>query len=85
VLDQNVKSQSIVDQLTILTIKGVCFLHCRWYTLRFCVARLLSKQNSPEANEAWRTLISHNPDSSDFYRGYLANEGLSAGMVLTFV
>ncbi|KAG6833055.1 hypothetical protein H0H87_012066 [Tephrocybe sp. NHM501043] len=39
--------------------------------------RLLSKLGSEEAEHAWRALIEHNPDSYDYYRGYLTNQGLS--------
>jgi hypothetical protein len=42
-------------------------------------ARILSKQQVPEADEAWRALIQHNPDRYESFRGYLENLGLPLG------
>lgn len=42
-------------------------------------ARILSKQRVPEADEAWRALIQHNPDRYESFRGYLENLGLPLG------
>ncbi|KIM42317.1 hypothetical protein M413DRAFT_444742 [Hebeloma cylindrosporum] len=60
VLDRNSRSRSIVDRTSILEIR----------------ARILSKQQAPEADEAWRALIQHNPDRYESFRGYLENLGL---------
>ncbi|KDR72571.1 hypothetical protein GALMADRAFT_252705 [Galerina marginata CBS 339.88] len=61
VLDSSSKSRSIVDRTAILEIR----------------ARLLSKLKSPDAEEAWRALIEHNPDNYGSYRGYFENLGLA--------
>ncbi len=41
-------------------------------------ARLLSKLKSEEAEHAWRVLIDHNPDCTDYYNGYLASQNISS-------
>lgn len=60
VLDTSSKSRAIVDRTAILETR----------------ARILSKQKSPEAEEAWRALIDHNSDSYEYYRGYLKHLGI---------
>lgn len=45
----------------------------------FLLARILSKQKSPKAEEAWRALIEHNSDSYEYYRGYLKYLGIDDG------
>ncbi|KAG6836733.1 hypothetical protein H0H93_004139 [Arthromyces matolae] len=62
-LDVNSKSRAIVDRAAIMEFR----------------ARLLSKLKSEEAEHAWRSLIEHNPDSHEYYSGYLSNQGLSLG------
>jgi len=59
---------------------------CRyWFSNSNCsnfllpAARILSKQQVPEADEAWRALIQHNPDRYESFRGYLENLGLPLG------
>jgi hypothetical protein len=52
------------------------------------LARILTKQKSPEAEEAWHALIEHNADSYESYREYFASQGISLGkpfIVLPFV
>ncbi|KAF8156996.1 NMDA receptor-regulated protein 1-domain-containing protein [Crassisporium funariophilum] len=61
ILDVSSKSRAIVDRTSILEIR----------------ARILSKQKSTEAEEAWRALIEHNSDNYDYYRGYLKNLGIT--------
>ncbi|KAF8970163.1 NMDA receptor-regulated protein 1-domain-containing protein [Flammula alnicola] len=61
ILDKSSKSRSIVDRTSILEIR----------------ARILTKQKVPEAEEAWRSLIEHNPDSYESYRGYLASQDIA--------
>lgn len=52
----------------------------------FLLARILSKQKSPETEEAWRALIEHNPDSYEYYRGYLKYMGIDDGApILTYL
>lgn len=43
------------------------------------LARILTKQKSPEAEEAWHALIEHNADSYESYREYFASQGISLG------
>jgi N-alpha-acetyltransferase 15/16, NatA auxiliary subunit len=43
-------------------------------------ARLLSKLESEEAEQAWRALIEHNPDCLDYYRAYLSHRGTAIGL-----
>lgn len=57
-LDTNSKSRVIVDKTAIMETR----------------ARLLSKLESDEAEHAWRVLIDHNPDSTDYYEGYIASQ-----------
>ncbi|KAJ7057790.1 NMDA receptor-regulated protein 1-domain-containing protein [Mycena amicta] len=64
ILDVNAKSRTIVDRTAIMEIR----------------ARLLSKIGADEAEHAWRVLVEHNPECYDYYRGYLANMGLSLGI-----
>jgi tetratricopeptide (TPR) repeat protein len=59
-LDINAKSRAIVDRTAIMEIR----------------ARLLSKLKSDEAHHAWRALIEQNPDSYDYYRGFLSNQNI---------
>ncbi|KAH9477761.1 N-terminal acetyltransferase A complex auxiliary subunit NAA15 [Psilocybe cubensis] len=61
VLDSSAKSRSIVDRTSILQIR----------------ARILTKQSVPEADEAWRSLIEHNPDCYESFRGYFTYLGIS--------
>ncbi|KAF8899782.1 NMDA receptor-regulated protein 1a [Gymnopilus junonius] len=61
ILDTSAKSRAIVDRTAILEIR----------------ARILSTQNAPEADEAWRALIEHNPDNHASYLGYLSHLGIS--------
>lgn len=43
-------------------------------------ARLLSKVNSEHgADEAWRSLIQHNPDNHEYYRGLLKSKNIDLG------
>lgn len=44
-------------------------------------ARLLTKLESSEAEESWRSLIDRNPDCYDYYRKLFALKGLSIGMI----
>ncbi|KAJ2918957.1 hypothetical protein MD484_g1411, partial [Candolleomyces efflorescens] len=60
VLNTNSKSRAIVDQTAISETR----------------ARLLSKLESPEAEEAWHTLLERNPDCYTYYTGYLSSKGL---------
>lgn len=39
------------------------------------IARLLTKLNSSEAEEAWHTLLERNSDCYNYYTGYLASKG----------
>ncbi|TFY68467.1 hypothetical protein EVG20_g3546 [Dentipellis fragilis] len=60
-LDVNAKSRVIVDRVSIMEIR----------------ARLISKLGmTDEAEQAWRTLIQHNPDGLDYYRGLLRCKGI---------
>ncbi|KAA1473007.1 N-terminal acetyltransferase A, auxiliary subunit [Dentipellis sp. KUC8613] len=60
-LDVNAKSRVIVDRVSIMEIR----------------ARLISKLGmADEAEQAWRTLIQHNPDGLDYYRGLLRCKGI---------
>ncbi|KAF8180397.1 NMDA receptor-regulated protein 1-domain-containing protein [Pholiota molesta] len=61
VLDRSSRSRSIVDRTAILGTR----------------ARILTKQKSPEAEEAWHALIEHNADSYESYREYFASLGIS--------
>lgn len=35
--------------------------------------------NTSEAEHAWRALIQQNPDSNDYYHGFLAAKGIDTG------
>jgi len=48
--------------------------------LNASLARLLSTLGSEQASHAWRALIEQNSDSYDYYRGFLANQGINLGM-----
>lgn len=89
VLDTSSRSRAIVDRTVILEARGVFFF---WFFEKeltaenFLLARILSKQKSPEADEAWRALIEHNPDSYEYYRGYLKYLGIDDGApILTYL
>lgn len=61
-LDTSAKERAIVDKTAIMELR----------------ASLLS-QRSPKSNDAehaWRVLIEHNPDSLEYYHGYLSNQGV---------
>lgn len=60
VLDSNAKTRAIVDRTAIMEIR----------------ARVLTRKQSEEAEHAWRSLLEHNPDCYDYYRGYLSNMGV---------
>ncbi|KAF8223436.1 N-terminal acetyltransferase A, auxiliary subunit [Tricholoma matsutake] len=60
-LDVSSRSREIVDRTAIIETR----------------ARLLSKLESEEAEQAWRSLIEHNPDCVDYYRGYLSHRGVA--------
>ncbi|KAF8999912.1 N-terminal acetyltransferase A, auxiliary subunit [Hymenopellis radicata] len=61
-LDVNSKSRVIVDKTGVMETR----------------ARLLSKLKSDEAEHAWRVLIDHNPDCTDYYNGYLTSQNISS-------
>ncbi|KAF7761513.1 hypothetical protein Agabi119p4_9505 [Agaricus bisporus var. burnettii] len=61
ILDNNAKQRRILDRTSIMEYR----------------ARLLTKSNAAEAESAWRALIDHNPDSYEYYNGYLSQKGLS--------
>jgi N-alpha-acetyltransferase 15/16, NatA auxiliary subunit len=72
VLDTSSKSRAIVDRTAVLEIRGIFYSPLEEPIVKsFLLARLLWKQNPPEAEEAWRALIDHNTDSYEYYRGYL--------------
>ncbi|KAJ2925092.1 hypothetical protein H1R20_g11994, partial [Candolleomyces eurysporus] len=60
-LNTNSKSRAIVDQTAISETR----------------ARLLSKLQSPEAEEAWHTLLERNPDCYGYYQGYFESKGIN--------
>ncbi|KAI0634817.1 NMDA receptor-regulated protein 1a [Trametes polyzona] len=62
-LDTNAKSRRIVDRLAIMETR----------------ARLLSKLESADAQQAWQALIEQNPDCYEYYKGYLSNQGIDLG------
>ncbi|KAF6747195.1 NMDA receptor-regulated protein 1a [Ephemerocybe angulata] len=59
VLDSNSRSRAIVDRTAVSETR----------------ARLLTKLGTPEAEEAWHTLLERNSDCYDYYAGYLSNKG----------
>ncbi|CDO77958.1 hypothetical protein BN946_scf184971.g8 [Trametes cinnabarina] len=59
-LDTNAKERIIIDRVSIMEFR----------------ARFLSKLSSPEAQQAWQGLIEQNPDSYDYYKGFLSNCGV---------
>lgn len=80
ILDTSSKSRAIVDRTAILETRGVLFVFQKEPAIEsFLLARILSKQKSPEAEAAWRALIEHNSDSFDYYRGYLTYLGIDDG------
>ena len=80
ILDVNAKSRSIVDRTAIMETRGTPLPRLSSHLISYPPsARLLTKLGSNEAKSAWRTLIDHNSDCYDYYRGYLANLGLSLG------
>ena len=62
VLDENERLRSIVDRQAILETRGRCRV---FYLLPACIqlhlAWLLTNCDSPDAKEAWSTLIEHIP------------------------
>ncbi|KAL5521607.1 hypothetical protein ACEPAF_2355 [Sanghuangporus sanghuang] len=60
-LDNSAKSRVIIDRTAVMETR----------------ARLLSKLNSPEAEDAWRALIEKNSDCYGYYRGFFSNKGIS--------
>ncbi|KAF9527491.1 NMDA receptor-regulated protein 1-domain-containing protein [Crepidotus variabilis] len=60
-LDQSARSRTILDRMAILETR----------------ARILTKQNVSEADEAWQSLIERNPDNYESYRGYLTSQGIT--------
>ena len=87
VLDTSSKSRAIVDRTAVLEIRGIFYSPLEEPIVKsFLLARLLSKQNPPEAEEAWRALIDHNTDSYEYYRGYLKYLGIDDGApILTYL
>ena len=89
VLDTSSRSRAIVDRTIILETRGVfffLFFKKEPIVESLLLARILSKQKSPEAEEAWRALIEHNPDSYEYYRGYLKYLGIDDGApILTYL
>ena len=81
VLDTSSRSRAIVDRTVILETRGVFFRFFKKEPIieSFLPARILSKQKSPEAEEAWQALIEHNSDSYEYYRGYLKYLGIDDG------
>ncbi|TFK61909.1 NMDA receptor-regulated protein 1a [Pluteus cervinus] len=61
VLDTGEQNGQIVDRTAVLEAR----------------ARILSKLKSDESEAAWRVLIDYNPDSYEYYRGYLSNRGIN--------
>ncbi|TFL04261.1 NMDA receptor-regulated protein 1a [Pterulicium gracile] len=59
-LDVNSKSRAILDRTTVMETR----------------ARLLSASSAPNAKDAWRAVIDHNPNCVDYYRGYLRSQGI---------
>lgn len=57
-LDTNSKSRVIVDKTAVMEKR----------------ANLLSKMQSADAEQAWRTLIDHNPDCTTYYHGYVSGK-----------
>ncbi|PCH44761.1 N-terminal acetyltransferase A auxiliary subunit [Wolfiporia cocos MD-104 SS10] len=56
-LDDSAKSRAIVDRIAIMEFR----------------ARLLSKLGQDDAVHTWQALIEQNPDSHDYYRGFLSH------------
>lgn len=59
-LDNNAKSRVIVDRAAVMETR----------------ARLLTRLESPEAEEAWKALLERNPDCFTHYRDYFRSKGI---------